>query len=614
MWAQCLASKGVNIMPSGARSLAIYKHWYGMLANATDRDYEQKVLPLLRLFWPDLVQVRPRAYWDRRGIDLMQRAPDHSIECAVQCKGFEVEFLGPDQQRQIEKSIDSFKKSGERCALYLVVHNRDGRNAEFRANINSKLRELVEIGSAEKVELWDGQYLLNRVHERMSQLLDESLRQRARQIAQKNERLFQFGAAYIPEVPSKQSILRFQRWEPCVVERDFPTATLNVAELVQQPLETGWTILTGEFGAGKSTVVRHVAEVSKRPVILIQASEISPHHFTSGQTTLLMSDVVANLEIFAEYTENDSETLLQLAAPTLTRLLRRPESDYLVIVDGLDENRAFTNLEGLQRISNQVAEFKCPVIFTTRSEHLTRMFGDFNVAFYEFSTTRGESQRARLIELTRWELAQVTTLIEKAMMSVEGENKSNLNRLLHLVQSNEHQQFYGDLIFHPLFLQFILEDVATRGIRLTDRPSLIGSWVQMKIRRDRSITTRSWFDQSIDTDEIVRNMMLLMENVAGEMTSADGDSVSLTESIESIRVQEEAQRAFRLMRVPVLDVLLYSVLVPLRTDTRFTQVGFALKVLQEYFLARYLVREGLPETTYPETVRDLCNEIRASET
>lgn len=48
-----------------------WRKWSGILATSTDRDFERKVLPFLRLFWPSLHQLPARGPWDAKGIDLL---------------------------------------------------------------------------------------------------------------------------------------------------------------------------------------------------------------------------------------------------------------------------------------------------------------------------------------------------------------------------------------------------------------------------------------------------------------------------------------------------------------------------------------------------------------
>ena len=135
----------------------------GELANSSDRDFERKVLPLLRLYWPQLQQVVPLKEMDRAGIDLFATDSDGKLVCVVQCKGFtkHQEFL-MDQIPQAEKSVRSFINSDYHCENYLFIHNRDGKNREVYKALVSLCNSLVEKGSAARVEVIDRQSLIKK--------------------------------------------------------------------------------------------------------------------------------------------------------------------------------------------------------------------------------------------------------------------------------------------------------------------------------------------------------------------------------------------------------------------------------------------------------------------
>lgn len=97
------------------RGQSVYQRWSGLLAQSADRDFERKVLPFLRLFWPSLVQTQARAAWDAKGVDLLVWTDHGPFPCIVQCKGFQVQELGNDQLRQVENSIEAFRRSDASC-------------------------------------------------------------------------------------------------------------------------------------------------------------------------------------------------------------------------------------------------------------------------------------------------------------------------------------------------------------------------------------------------------------------------------------------------------------------------------------------------------------------
>jgi len=139
---------------SGWTGQSAYKQLAGILAASEEDEFERKVLPLLRLFWPTLQQAPRKRVWDQRGIDLLVWVDQPPFPCVVQCKGFKVQELDADQMRQAVDSIHKFRDSGVTADTYLFVHNREGRNREFAEKTELHLRELVALGRVRCAELW----------------------------------------------------------------------------------------------------------------------------------------------------------------------------------------------------------------------------------------------------------------------------------------------------------------------------------------------------------------------------------------------------------------------------------------------------------------------------
>lgn len=112
------------------------------------------------------------------------------------------------------------------------------------------------------------------------------------------------------------------------------------------------------------------------------------------------------------------------------------------------------------------------------------MFGNFEALLHEFGSKRHSSQPARLLTLAPWNTAEVHGFVEMATLSAATEDKRALGEFLQALDAGILQDLYGDLPFHPLFLQFILEDVCASGLRARNRPELIERWIREKIRRD----------------------------------------------------------------------------------------------------------------------------------
>jgi hypothetical protein len=306
-----------------------------------------------------------------------------------------------------------------------------------------------------------------------------------------------------------------------------------------------------------------------------------------------------------------------MAGAILRYLLREPRSKFLFILDGLDEHHALTRLSGLQRLSNQLAEFSGPVIVTTRREHLEAMFGDFSTAFSELGRKFGAARRMTALYLDRWTSREVRLVIEQAARLVGEVEKTRLKHLLHTIDAGSAP--YGDLIYQPLFLQFILEDVAEGGGAGADRPALIHRWIRRKILRDRETWApvpsagRALAYDRLDTEEYVAKICSAMASIATATSVEQDGRRQLVEGLPGKQVMAIVDKTMNAGSGDLLSVLLNSVLTtlgPRRGED--VQVGFALRILHEYFAAADLVRREASTSEWPLAVQTMAEEIRSS--
>jgi hypothetical protein len=499
---------------------------------------------------------------------------------------------------------------------YLVVHNREGGNRAFSSEITQKLKRLVANGRVKRAELWDRQMLLSRCCDRIEDILTAGLRDHATYLLGHFQRLFDFGRFYLPEVPVVESRLRFERGAPCTMTVAVPRASRDIRRLLLSPTKARWTLVTGAFGSGKTTSVLHAATSSESVILLVPCAVLSELSFRHS-TNVVFEEVVKVLGALGEFDNIDKEIYDEFGGAVLHRLLKVERSPYLLVLDGLDENSAFSNLRGLQQLSNQLAGLKCPIIMTTRREHLDAMFGDFSFAFDELSTKLGRHRHARLLQLDQWEPEHVVRLVDQIVARASGTQKRRFLKFHDLLETGEYFSLYGQLPLHPLFLQFILEDISLNGPRPAARCTLIREWVERKIRRDRvswapeAIVTRPLPRESIDLGDFVDRMARLLERAAFLMTRPTSEGVELSESLDWASVRDEANRLFGPTDNPELLVLLNSVLIAQshRVGAEF-KVTFALRIFHEYFLASYLVANDLTDSGFPDSVRALYSEIR----
>jgi hypothetical protein len=244
------------------------------------------------------------------------------------------------------------------------------------------------------------------------------------------------------------------------------------------------------------------------------------------------------------------------------------------------------------------------------------MLGDFTVAFAELGSKFRGTRETTIVYLEPWCVTETIQVIDRASLDLtSSEERLRLTVLARSVRDEGDRQPYGDLVFHPLFLQFILEDVVEQGVGAVGRPALIQRWVERKLRRDRvglpgTAGSRVQIDNRMDTDEYVARACRGMRRVAYEMSTMFEGQRQLLEGLPSEPVIVIMGEAFGGDSVDLLPLLLNSVLTPLGPRRGASLgLGFALRVLQEYFAASYLVAEGLPTDGWPVTVCELAAEL-----
>lgn len=591
--------------------------WSTKLAISLDRDFERACLPFLRLLWPEMIIPKPLSKWDRQGIDLIAFGDQAEAPCIVQCKTSQSKLLGKDDIRQAVDSINKFERSDQNCGTYLFLINGDGRSVEYNAAIESRLRALASSGGkAGRAELWNRQELLMRTFNRMKEILIHALVKRSRERRDLFRDMFRFGSVYLPDVPVTEERLVLKPGAPCERIGVRPLSTRILAGLLQDYSQARWTLLTGLFGAGKTTAALEAASTGEHTAIFVSAADLGEDMMRHG-TNGLAQEIVGSLGIFERgagpidgfyvLDEGDEETFNRLAGPALVSILRSEEPEHVLVLDGLDENRVYLSPNGLQLLNNQLADLNCPIVLTTRFEHMSTMFGNFEALLEGLGKKRRSSRPALLLTLAPWTTAEVRRFAEGASRSATPDEREALTSFMRALDDGSLSRLYGDLPNHPLFLQFILDDICSSGLRERSRTELIGSWVRRKIWRDVDHHGIP-LDQPTDRNEWLGKMLLLTEAVAATMTTGTED-VQLVEFSEAAEIEGISARIFD-RKLPISILLLYTVLVPktMRVGDKL-EIRFVLRLLQEYFLAKHLKRTRIPPDRYPDSVRSLVDDL-----
>lgn len=570
---------------------------------ALSRDaFADRVLELLRIRWPECIAAPRLRTIDRQGVDLYVWN-----ELAVQCKGFEVAEvrIGRSQADQWIASIDKFAISDVETPLYLLIHNRDGRDAEFRIPVEERIAQLQARGRVARAELWDVQRLLREVFNGMTTRIVAALETTTgRDLASFEP----FDVAPVEVVPVRVSRLVIDRHR--LESQDSPERIVaDPAELLFGAEAPNLTLLLGEAGYGKTTTARRAVQGASRKVFFVPAARID--HRVVGTKDLLERCIdIDDLLHVADV--GNVERWRFVARPVLENLLKDERTNAILLVDGLDESPFLARERGaFQHFFNFFNYIRVPVVLTARTEFWTERRHDLEQRFGKVGAHKGGIRKyVRQAELIEWDTNEMTELARRFRERLDTPDaRQRIDELIRALQTGAYETFYGDIPRRPLFLRMILDTVAEHDVHHVRRSDLIAEWAALKVARDAGESQR-WGTSGrlgIANETAVRDTIALsfeaMEVAARLMTEVHGGRLVLLPLCDLRGVVE---------RLPPLagsadptGLLLNSLLVPVETRLAEPQrVRFSHRLFQEYFLARHLARQpdelrgvGLPSET-----------------
>lgn len=565
---------------------ATWKAATGELRVAYGDDFERMILHYLRVCWPNLIRPTHLQQLDRYGIDLCTAEQPLKHEIVVQAKGFRIEEELTESQvtKQIIPSIRKFINSPVSCNKYLLVHNRQGSSKELRDQIEEHLNVMVEAGSANEAYLWDLSKTIKEIRNKMDSVFREKLHAISMKNSKQHDRMFHFGAEFLEEVP-----LRTFKWN---TEGQLPSwakrpeyVTQSALGLVGSPKTTRYTILTGSFGMGKTTTTLRVATKKGRELIYIRASNINRDGGGQG-TNFLMRNIGHSLDLLNELPEETKQVLSSVVGAVLGRILRQPNDDYILVIDGLDEHPFYSTPKGLQWLSNEIAELRCPIVLTTRVEHLEQLSGNYRIALNSLSTQGGARRAIRIIELGPWTVVEAIALLNQILPSVNSQLENSIRNLISELKI-ETDNGLSQLISHPLFLNMTLDlFVAGETEALNDSNRLIESWMIKKIERDLT-SPRLLGEKGFNVDDFVLGMISAMRFIAVQSKNIEDGEIVYTDSFYLRELLPIAQEHTNYQELDEPAFLSTSLFIPVETPTgEPKKVRFFHRRIQEYLASK----------------------------
>jgi len=574
---------------------------------ALSRDaFADRALALIRIRWPECIAAPRLRKIDQQGVDLFVWNEGESFSLAVQCKGFEVaeERVGPPQRAQCLESIRKFDESGVRAERYLLVHNRIASDAEFRIPVEAAVAELAGKGRVREAMCWDSLRFLREVFNALSERIVAALNAATNRDA---DSFGEFDLEPVAVVPMRVSEL--------VVDRHHLESETPAREVLTDPATLvlgdghNLTLLLGAAGYGKTTVARRAVRETTRKVFFVPAARIDKRVVGAKDLLEQAIDIEDLLDLAGI---DDVESWRFIARAVIDSLLKRTDTNALLIFDGLDESPFLTRERGaLQHFFNFFNEVRVPVVLTARTEFWTDKQADLQQPFGKVGEHKGGIRKyVRRAELIDWDPPQMIELARRFRGTVpEGEARRRLEKLIDAIESGRYEEFYGDIPRRPLFLRMILETVAARDVHRVRRAQLVEEWARLKIERD-VLESQRWGTSGrppiageTSTRATVELSFEAMEAAAWIMTAVYEGKVLLLPSCDARQI---AARVPALSTVPEYDgLVLSSLLVPVETRIAGPQrLRFAHLLFQEFFLARYLAAHPDESREDPELPKE----------
>lgn len=577
------------------------------LKASSGHDFERKIFPLLRIKWSNLAHPSSLKTLDRSGIDLVLVGDGSPLSVVVQCKGFEIQgSLGDSQLDQIKKSIRSFLKSAHKCKTYLLVYNRPGIDQEFTKRVQDELQLLKDEGKAEKVLLWDLSRLGKELNKELTMRILQEIQRLAKETTLKERSQFLFGNIVLNNVPHSQGELTLRRHDIPKVSMSQKIQTDDPINLIANP-NGRWTLVYGSFGSGKSTLSQRLSTLSEKQLLYVPASALKHSETGVGSENALTTAIAEYIGIFntdVNFNAEETQLLIWLAGPLLAARLRDQDTNFILLIDAIDENRFYSSMEGFQVLINELSRAHCQVVLTTRKEHFRDHFLDYGAPLN--SGNKFSNGKIQLVELHHWSTAQALEYIDSALMLCDQDQELRLRQFRKHIETGSSSDL---ALQHPLLLAMIVDLIAEEGdVAISNRAELYRRWTEQKLIRDlgKSRLRPAAYE---NTGQLVQAIINFMTDIALRLTDESGNEIQLIETIQESIVQELAEKRFG-TKVQSDIYSTTSFLEPLRErNSSDMTLRFFHRSFHEYFLSLALHNQGLPSSRYPEPIRVMVGEL-----
>lgn len=574
------------------------------LATKSGHDFEGLVSLLLGELMDGTAQSKRLGRLDRMGVDAITVADDDAtLKIAIQCKGFELTTYGTDQHRQCRNEIAKYSAKGPTATQYWLIVNRPIKDRAMRKELEADLALLVKAGKAETALLLDSAPLKN--------LLQSLATTRLAQWAEdKRELLFEYYRSrmefvqYIADVPFNGDQQRPAEYILDQVEKFFKGLREHQTSEFRHPPKF---LITSEFGFGKTSTLQACATKwfeSGGHLVYVPAALLDHEAFrnSAGLSDALLTFLLP-----------DDVEISRLALDLFRTVLRSElgtSKNWIVLVDGLDENAAVYKANGLSAFWNSMSVLGVPAILSVRDELIeTRRQEFFPDPKLRFAPVFEQ------LKLDDWPLTLIVRFVHLFSAARGGHEAPNYRTFRQIIESGKYAEVYGDIPKRPLFLGMLADDAWAGNEPERQLHRLYGQYFRKEFLLDRTSVAAagasnrpSAIVDALGGEEATERLIHVMQDAADDMlevsTMPDGHRSALHRDMISERRLRQIAETNGVPFVNIEDIAMHSLLQPAGRDqvTRERLMRFAHRSFQDWFLARQYVEknrdlyQGMPAT------------------
>jgi hypothetical protein len=583
----------------------VAKHISSELTKRSGHDFQAYFASLLGELVDGSSETKRLGSLDKMGVDTFILDDDQeSISTVIQCKGFELFEYGADQHRQCRTEIAKFMAKGPKAARYWLVLNRPVKDRTLRAQLASDLSELIRSGKVVEAELLDRPLLMKRLEELAMVRLSSWAETRRAELFQFYKERMEI-VRHIDRVPFNGG----SRDPAAFLMERMSTFFRGIAESQTGKYRHAPKFLvTSEFGFGKTTTLQTLAQSwidAERNLIYAPAALMGSQAFTNA------SGLADSLLQFILPDDSDLSDVALLMFRNVLRDLLTRSKDWLLVIDGLDENSFAFQPNSLARLWGCIADLGVPAVLSARDELVDVRPSDFRPN--DRLKTGPEFER---IALDDWDDALILQFVDMFIAERSGDIPAGYGTFRELVASGQYSEVYGDIPKRPLFLGMLVEDAWSGKEPARFLHRLYGTYFRNKFDIDRTSPAArgmqgrpSEIVDRLGNDEAKEMLIRIMQEAADQMLEVSG-SEGARSAIHRDTITEAALRNLSarlgMPFIQVEDVAMHSLLQPSNPDrnTRERLLRFAHRSFQDWFLARHFAAQdreiypGLPPLTF----------------